>query len=75
MRAPQSLFCASRLYRIVASLGLLLVLGACGYKGGLYMPPPPPPPDATLTQPPPAPASLTAPESGASQETPSVNSR
>lgn len=36
---------------IVASLSLLALLSACGYKGPLYMPPPPPP-DASLTTPP-----------------------
>lgn len=37
-------------YRIVASLALLPLLAACGYKGPLYMPPPPP--EEALTTPP-----------------------
>lgn len=44
---------ASSLGRTVASLALLSMLAACGYKGGLYMPPPPPP-DESLTTPPPS---------------------
>jgi len=43
--------------RIVASLALVPLLVACGYKGPLYMPPPPPPEEALVT-PPQAPAQV-----------------
>lgn len=38
--------------RIACTLGMALALGACGYKGPLYMPPPPPAPQESLTTPP-----------------------
>ncbi|HLU20530.1 MAG TPA: lipoprotein [Pusillimonas sp.] len=41
--------------RIVASVAVVPLLVACGYKGPLYMPPPPPP-EESLTAPPQAPA-------------------
>lgn len=42
---------AGYLCRIAAGALLLAALGACGYKGPLYMPKPAPPPDS-LTKPP-----------------------
>ncbi|WP_397474435.1 lipoprotein [Pusillimonas sp.] len=57
MQAPRTKTRASFKYRIVASLALLPLLLACGYKGPLYMPPPPPPEEA-LTTPPPAPGNV-----------------
>lgn len=53
---PSVSYCFVR--RLGCALTLTLTLGACGYKGPLYMPPPPPAPDASLTTPP------TAPETG-----------
>lgn len=54
------------LFRIAGMLTLTLMVGACGYKGPLYMPPPPPAPDTSLTTPPSGPGntSLTAPDDG-----------
>ena len=43
MHAPRPMAFAFILTRIVAGFTLLAGLGACGYKGPLYMPPPPPP--------------------------------
>lgn len=37
---------------LAATLGLTLMLAACGYKGPLYMPAPPPAPQESLTTPP-----------------------
>jgi predicted small lipoprotein YifL len=51
MQAPYIATNAQPMSRIVASLALLTLLSACGFKGPLYMPPPPPP-DASLTTPP-----------------------
>lgn len=51
MQASRTATNAQFMSRIVASLALLTLLSACGYKGPLYMPPPPPP-DASLTAPP-----------------------
>lgn len=51
-------------YRIVASLALLPLMAACGYKGPLYMPPPPP--DESLTTPPPASTPAPAAQSSSS---------
>lgn len=63
---------ASFKYRIVASLALLSLLAACGYKGPLYMPPPEPPQDS-LTKPPRPPAPAPAPdESTTAKATPSA---
>lgn len=42
---------AGYLCRIAGGLLLLSALGACGYKGPLYMPKPSPPPES-LTKPP-----------------------
>ncbi len=52
MQAPRPAARTTLVSRIVASLALASVLGACGYKGPLYLPPPPPAPDASLTTPP-----------------------
>lgn len=57
MRAPVKSTPAVSITRIVASMALFLTLAACGYKGGLYLPPPEAP-DPALTQPPPAPSNM-----------------
>jgi len=68
---------ATSMYRIVASLAVLALLGACGFKGPLYMPPPPPPPDASLTTPPESAGPSAAPEEAANPDaaTPSAVQR
>lgn len=50
MQASRPTAFTSRKHLIVASLALLPLLAACGYKGPLYMPPPPP--EEALTAPP-----------------------
>lgn len=71
MQASRTETPASFKYRIVASLALLPLLAACGYKGPLYMPPPPP--EETLTTPPQAPAPRPAPDdSNTATATPSA---
>jgi predicted small lipoprotein YifL len=57
---------AGHLCRIAAGALLLAALGACGYKGPLYMPKPAPPPDS-LTKPP----TSTTPPADTSSPTPS----
>ncbi|HUH88678.1 MAG TPA: lipoprotein [Pusillimonas sp.] len=61
MQASRPKASVSYKYRIVASLFMLPLLAACGYKGPLYMPPPPPP-EESLTTPPQAP--MPSPASG-----------
>lgn len=51
MHAPRSMAFTVILTRIVAGFTLLAGLGACGYKGPLYMPPPPPPDEASVLPP------------------------
>ena len=60
MQAPRTKTPAAFKYRIVASLAVIPLLAACGYKGPLYMPPPPPP-EAELTTPPHTPAPAATP--------------
>jgi len=52
MQAPHTAARTTLVSRIVTSLALVSALGACGYKGPLYLPPPPEAPDASLTAPP-----------------------
>lgn len=68
MHTPHTATNAQSMSRIVASLALLTLLSACGFKGPLYMPPPPPP-DASLTTPP-TPSAV--PEKAAPAATPTV---
>lgn len=56
MHAPRHMAFAVSLSRIVAGFVLLAGVGACGYKGPLYMPPPPPPDEASVMPPDNAPA-------------------
>lgn len=55
------------LRRIACTLGMATVLGACGYKGPLYMPPPPPAPQESLTTPP---SGLVTPSADSAQTVP-----
>ena len=51
MHAQRPMAFAVILTRIVAGFTLFAALGACGYKGNLYMPPPPPPDEASVLPP------------------------
>ena len=63
----------SRAGRYAASLALLSMLAACGYKGPLYLPPPPPPDEALTT--PPTPVNLPAAEAPAPPSTNTTQSQ
>ena len=51
MHASRPMAFAVLLTRLVAGFALVAGLGACGYKGPLYMPPPPPPDEASVMPP------------------------
>jgi predicted small lipoprotein YifL len=51
MQAPLLQTAALSVRRLALGLPLLLALGACGYKGPLYMPPPPAPDDSLVAPP------------------------
>ena len=63
MQTPRSIVTGPFVRRAGISLTMLVVLGGCGFKGPLYLPPPPAP-DATLTTPPAASSAPSAPNSG-----------
>jgi predicted small lipoprotein YifL len=51
MKALSATTLTGHLYRVLAGAALLATLGACGFKGPLYLPPPPAV-DAKLAAPP-----------------------